>query len=57
MGKEVYEKLRISSWNVGTIIGRKSELADILKRSRVNIACAQETKWKRGHGKRDREWI
>ncbi|XP_045445776.1 craniofacial development protein 2-like [Melitaea cinxia] len=38
--------LRIASWNVGTMTGRGRELADVLERRRINIACLQETKWK-----------
>ncbi|XP_047529707.1 uncharacterized protein LOC125065895 [Vanessa atalanta] len=45
-------KLRCASWNVGTMSGRGRELADVLKRRRINAACLQETKWK---GARARE--
>ncbi|XP_045454738.1 craniofacial development protein 2-like [Melitaea cinxia] len=44
--------LRIASWNVGTMTGRGRELANVLERRRINIACLQETKWK---GQRARE--
>lgn len=39
-------RLRYGSWNVGTMTGRSRELADVLKRRRINVACLQETKWK-----------
>nr|XP_049699855.1 craniofacial development protein 2-like [Helicoverpa armigera] len=39
-------RLRYASWNVGTMTGRARELADVLKRRRINVACLQETKWK-----------
>ncbi|XP_047989245.1 craniofacial development protein 2-like [Leguminivora glycinivorella] len=39
-------RLRIASWNVGTMTGRGRELADVLERRRINVACLQETKWK-----------
>lgn len=39
-------RLRCASWNIGTMTGRGRELADVLKRRKVNIACVQETKWK-----------
>ncbi|XP_070054680.1 uncharacterized protein [Nicotiana tomentosiformis] len=42
--KGVY-RLRIGSWNVGTLTGKSIELAKILKKRRVNIACVQETRW------------
>ncbi|XP_046970411.1 craniofacial development protein 2-like [Vanessa cardui] len=45
-------KLRYASWNVGTMSRRGRELADVLKRRRINAACLQETKWK---GARARE--
>ncbi|CAH2099151.1 unnamed protein product [Euphydryas editha] len=44
--------LRIASWNIGTMTGRGRELADVLERRWINIACLQETKWK---GQRARE--
>ncbi|KAJ8709706.1 hypothetical protein PYW08_009710 [Mythimna loreyi] len=39
-------RLRYASWNVGTMTGRARELADVLKRRRINVACLQETKWR-----------
>ena len=36
---------RLGSLNIGTMTGRSRELADVLKRRRVDIACVQETKW------------
>jgi exonuclease III len=39
-------RMRMISWNIGTMTGRGRELADVLKRRRVNVACLQETKWK-----------
>nr|XP_009763775.1 PREDICTED: uncharacterized protein LOC104215629 [Nicotiana sylvestris] len=38
-------RLRIGSWNVGTLTGKSIELAKILQKRRVNIACVQETRW------------
>ncbi|GJU83202.1 retrovirus-related pol polyprotein LINE-1 [Tanacetum coccineum] len=45
-------KIRVGSWNVGTLTGKFLELVDALKRKKVDIACFQETKWK---GSRNRE--
>ncbi|XP_019228639.1 PREDICTED: uncharacterized protein LOC109209768 [Nicotiana attenuata] len=42
--KGVY-RLRIGSWNVGTLTGKSIELAKILQKRRVNIACVLETRW------------
>ncbi|GKB80816.1 leucine--tRNA ligase [Tanacetum coccineum] len=39
-------KIRVGSWNVGTLTGKFLELVDALKRKKVDIACFQETKWK-----------
>ncbi|XP_070039706.1 uncharacterized protein [Nicotiana tomentosiformis] len=38
-------RLRIGSWNVGTLTGKSIELVKILQKRRVNIACVQETRW------------
>ncbi|XP_070050638.1 uncharacterized protein [Nicotiana tomentosiformis] len=38
-------RLRIGSWNVGTLTGKSIELAKILQKRRVNIVCVQETRW------------
>ncbi|GJW91832.1 retrovirus-related pol polyprotein LINE-1 [Tanacetum coccineum] len=45
-------RIRVGSWNVGTLTGKFLELVDALKRKKVDIACFQETKWK---GSRNRE--
>ncbi|GJZ49717.1 stress-induced protein, partial [Tanacetum coccineum] len=45
-------KIRVGSWNVGTLTGKFLELVDALKRKKVDIACFQETKWK---GSRNRK--
>nr|XP_009800323.1 PREDICTED: craniofacial development protein 2-like [Nicotiana sylvestris] len=39
-GKEGAYRLRIGSWNIGTLTGKSIELA-----KKVNIACVQETRW------------
>ncbi|CAK1593348.1 unnamed protein product [Parnassius mnemosyne] len=44
--REKNVRVRFASWNIGTMTGRGRELADVLKRRRVNVACLQETKWK-----------
>jgi hypothetical protein len=40
-------KIRLGSWNVGSLTGKLRELVDtaITIRRRVNILCVQETKW------------
>ncbi|VDM77106.1 unnamed protein product [Strongylus vulgaris] len=42
------EAPRLATINVGTLTGRHRELADFLRRRRVDIARIQETKWKGG---------
>ena len=38
-------RIRIGSWNVGSLTGKLRELVDTAIRRRVNILCVQETKW------------
>src|SRR6185312_2021176 len=39
-------RIRIGSWNVGSLTGKLRELVDAAIRRRVNILCVHETKWK-----------
>jgi hypothetical protein len=39
-------RIRLGSWNVGSLTGKLRELVDAAIRRRVNILCVQETKWK-----------
>ncbi|GJW28207.1 craniofacial development protein 2 [Tanacetum coccineum] len=39
-------RIRVGSWNIGSLTGKRLELADALERHRGDIACFQETKWK-----------
>ena len=38
--------LKIGSLNVGTMMGKGRELADMMERRKLDILCIQETKWK-----------
>jgi exonuclease III len=38
-------RIRLGSWNVGSLTGKLRELVDTVIRRRVNILCVQETKW------------
>jgi len=51
--KKLFQESRIclATWNIGTLTGKSIELVDTMKRRRVNIACLQETKWKRKKAK------
>ena len=43
-GKGAY-RLRIGSWNIGSLTSKSIELAKILQKRKINIACLQETRW------------
>ena len=38
-------KLRLATWNIGTLTGKGMEIVDTMIRRKVNIICLQETKW------------
>ncbi|XP_058222975.1 uncharacterized protein LOC131332697 [Rhododendron vialii] len=38
-------RIRLATWNIGTLTGKTRELVDTMLRRRINIACLQETKW------------
>ncbi|XP_071699642.1 uncharacterized protein [Rutidosis leptorrhynchoides] len=39
-------KIRVGSWNIGTLTGKRIELVDTFLKSNVDIGCVQETRWK-----------
>ena len=39
-------RVRFLTVNIGTMTGKSREVAEMLKRRHVEIACVQETKWK-----------
>jgi hypothetical protein len=39
-------RIRLGSWNVGSLTGKLRELVDTAIRRRVDVLCVQETKWK-----------
>jgi hypothetical protein len=39
-------RLRVGTWNVGSLTGKLREIVDTMIRRCVNILCVQETKWK-----------
>ncbi|XP_070026291.1 uncharacterized protein [Nicotiana sylvestris] len=43
-GKSV-SMLRVGSWNIGTLMEKSIELAKILRKRNIIIACLQETRW------------
>ena len=42
---EGFRKVRLASWNIGSLTGKSVELVKSLHRRMINIACVQETKW------------
>jgi len=38
-------KVRLASWNIGSLTSKLLELVKSLHRHRISIACIQETKW------------
>uniref|UniRef100_A0A1S4BZ73 Craniofacial development protein 2-like n=1 Tax=Nicotiana tabacum TaxID=4097 RepID=A0A1S4BZ73_TOBAC len=45
-GGKKASRMRIGSWNIGTLTGKSIELGKILQKRKINIACVQETRWK-----------
>ncbi|XP_071690486.1 uncharacterized protein [Rutidosis leptorrhynchoides] len=39
-------RIRVGSWNIGTLTGKRIELVDTFLKSNVDIVCVQETRWK-----------
>ncbi|XP_071704105.1 uncharacterized protein [Rutidosis leptorrhynchoides] len=39
-------RIRVGSWNIGTLTGKRIELVDTFLKSNVDIGCVQETRWK-----------
>ena len=52
--KKQVGRLRVVSWNVGTMTDKAVEIADVLRRRKVDIACVEEVKWK---GSKARPWL
>ena len=38
--------VRAATWIVSSMVGRSGEVVDALHRRKINLCCAQETKWK-----------
>ena len=44
--KLAQKSVRVASLNVGSMTGRGREIADMMRRRRVDVLCVQETRWK-----------
>ena len=53
MGKspDVQFRIRLSTWNAGSMSGKWGEISDTLKRCCVDICCLQEMRWKKQEAK------
>ena len=40
--------MRAATWNVSSMVCRPGELVDALHRRKIDLCCAQETRWKGG---------
>ncbi|PKA55758.1 ataxia telangiectasia mutated family protein [Apostasia shenzhenica] len=38
-------RIRLGTWNIGSLTGKLMELVDIMIHKKINILCLQETKW------------
>ena len=48
---KIMNGVRLSTWNVGSLSGRGSEVCEELRKRRVDVCCLQEVRW-RGQGAR-----
>lgn len=46
--RERLTNLRVASLNIGTLTGKSREIADMMRRRKINILCLQETRWTGG---------
>ena len=38
--------VRAATWNVNSMVSRSGEVVDALHRRKIDLCCAQETRWK-----------
>ena len=43
--KEQRRKIRVGSWNIGTMTGKGRELVEVMKKRKLEMLCMQETRW------------
>ncbi|KAM1110894.1 hypothetical protein ACFX19_010231 [Malus domestica] len=44
-GRVQESRMRLGTWNIGTLTGKSMEVVEVMVRRRINIMCLQETKW------------
>lgn len=49
--KVVTPKIRIGTWNIGSLTSKSIELEEVMVRRKLDIICLQELKWKNAGNK------
>ena len=44
-GRVQESRMRLGTWNIGTLTGKSMEVEEVVVRRRLSIMCLQETKW------------
>ena len=44
-GRVQESRMRLGTWNIGTLTGKSMEVVEVMVRRRISIMCLQETKW------------
>ena len=44
-------EVRAATWNVSSMVRSSGEVVDALHRRKIDLCCAQETRWKGGSAK------
>ncbi|TQD70292.1 hypothetical protein C1H46_044169 [Malus baccata] len=44
-GRVQESRMRLGTWNIGTLMGKSIEVVEVMVRRRINIMCLQETRW------------
>ena len=39
-------KIRIATWNVGTLNGKSREIVEVMRRRKIDVMCVQEVRWR-----------
>ena len=44
--RSLSQDVRTATWNVSSMVSRSGEVVDALHRRKIDLCCAQETRWK-----------
>jgi exonuclease III len=50
-GRKAEARVKIASWNVGSLSKKSGKVVEVLRKRRVDVCCIQEARWK-GEGAR-----